>query len=82
MISAPKRNFRQTILSELPNAPTEFNSHYHRLEIQSPNTLLQRRKLEATKKKERVRARARLRGDIVTPLSSEHSLNKKNEYLI
>ena len=30
------------------------------------HTLLQRRKLEATKKTEQVRARARLRGDIVT----------------
>lgn len=33
MISTLKHNFGQTILSELPNLPTEFNFHYHRLEI-------------------------------------------------
>lgn len=47
VISAPKRNSTRR---ELPNVPTEFNSHYHRLEVQSPNTLLTRRKNEAKAK--------------------------------
>ncbi len=67
MISAPKRHSTRTVLSELPNTSIGFNSHYHRLEVQSPNPLLQRRRDEALEKKERVRARAKLHGDIVTP---------------
>ena len=78
MISAPGRNVRRTVLSELPNAPIQFNSHYHRLEVQSPNTLLQRRKNEAIAKKSRVQARAKLRGDIVTPSPGTNLEDEEN----
>lgn len=50
MISVPKRNSMRTVLSELSNVHTGVNSHYHRLEIQSPNTILQRQENEATAK--------------------------------
>lgn len=78
MISGSKRNSTRTVLSEIPNAPIQFNSHYHRLGVQSPNTLLQRRKNEATGKKSRVQARAKLRGDIITPSPGTNSVDKEN----
>lgn len=39
MISVLKKNSMHTVLLEIPNASIQFNSHYHQLEVQSPNTL-------------------------------------------
>lgn len=78
VISAPGRNSRRTVLSELPNAPIQFNPHYHRLEVQSPDTLLQRRKNEATARKSRIQARAKLRSDVITSSPGTNSDDEEN----